>query len=65
MFKSIDPKALDTNFFSLLDDRWGILTVKTDTGCNPMTVSWGGTGIYGASRWSPFMSGPSGLPSVP
>lgn len=45
MFKSIDPKALDTNFFSLLDDRWGILTVKTDTGCNPMTVSWGGTGI--------------------
>ena len=45
MFKSIDPKALDANFFSLLDDRWGILTVKTDTGCNPMTVSWGGTGI--------------------
>ena len=44
MFKSIDPKALDTNFFSLLDDRWGILTVKTDTGCNPMTVSWGGAG---------------------
>ena len=45
MLQAMDPKALDANFFSLLDDRWGILTVKTDTGCNPMTVSWGGAGI--------------------
>ena len=42
-----DPKALNANFFSLLDDRWGILTVhdKDKENPNPMTVSWGGAGI--------------------
>lgn len=43
--KKIDPKALKENFFSLLDDRWALLTVADGEGCNPMTVSWGGTGI--------------------
>lgn len=47
MFEHVDPKALDANFFSLLNDRWGILTVadKDRENPNPMTVSWGGTGI--------------------
>ena len=45
MFQKVDPKALDSNFFSLLADRWALLTVADGEGCNPMTVSWGGTGI--------------------
>ncbi len=45
MLQKVDPKTLDANFFSLLDDRWALLTVADGTGCNPMTVSWGGTGI--------------------
>ena len=47
MLEHIDPKALDANFFSLLDDRWGILTVADGEreNPNPMTVSWGGVGI--------------------
>ena len=45
MFQKVDPKALDSNFFSLLSDRWALLTVADGEGCNPMTVSWGGTGI--------------------
>lgn len=43
--KKIDPKTLKENFFSLLDDRWALLTAADGAGCNPMTVSWGGTGI--------------------
>lgn len=45
MFEKLDPKQLDANFFSLLDDRWGLLTAADGEGCNPMTVSWGGAGI--------------------
>lgn len=45
MFQKIEPKELDANFFSLLSQRWGLVTVADGAGCNPMTVSWGGTGI--------------------
>ncbi len=45
MLKPIDPKTLDANLFSLLADRWGLLTAADGEGCNPMTVSWGGAGI--------------------
>jgi len=45
MLQTISPRELDANFFSLLNDRWALLTVKDGEGCNPMTVSWGGTGI--------------------
>lgn len=45
MLKQLDPKALDANLFSLLDDRWGLLCAADGQGCNPMTVSWGGAGI--------------------
>ncbi len=43
--QKVDPKTLDANFFSLLNDRWALLTAADGTKCNPMTVSWGGTGI--------------------
>lgn len=42
--KTIHPKELKGNIFSLLDDRWGLLAVADGEGCNPMTVSWGGVG---------------------
>lgn len=45
MLRPVDPKTLDANFFSLLADRWGLLTAADGAGCNPMTVSWGGAGI--------------------
>lgn len=45
MLRPVDPKTLDANFFSLLADRWGLLTAADGAGCNPMTVSWGETGI--------------------
>lgn len=45
MLRPVDPKTLDANFFSLLADRWGLLTAADGAGCNPMTVSWGEAGI--------------------
>lgn len=45
MLRPVDPKTLDANLFSLLDDRWGLLCAADGEGCNPMTVSWGGAGI--------------------
>lgn len=45
MFQARDPKELNVNFFSLLSDRWGLVTAADGEGCNPMTVSWGGVGI--------------------
>ena len=45
MFQTIDPKKLDKNLFSLLGDRWALVTAGTAEQCNTMTVSWGGTGI--------------------
>jgi len=45
MFQSVDPKALTSNLFSLLDDRWALVTAGTREHCNAMTVSWGGLGV--------------------
>lgn len=45
MFQSKDPKELNVNVFSLLSERWGLLTAADGAGCNPMTVSWGGVGV--------------------
>ncbi len=45
MFQTRDPKDLSVNFFSLLSDRWGLVTAADGKGCNPMTVSWGGVGV--------------------
>lgn len=45
MLQTMDPKCLTENVFSLLDDRWALLTAGTPEDCNTMTVSWGGVGI--------------------
>ena len=45
MFQSINPKELNANFISLLDDRWALLGAKGGESCNAMTVSWGGVGV--------------------
>jgi len=45
MFQSVDPKKLDANLFSLLGDRWGLVTAGAGEKCNTMTVSWGGAGV--------------------
>lgn len=45
MPRKLEIKDLDANFFTLLNDRWALLTAADGEGCNPMTVSWGGTGI--------------------
>lgn len=42
--KKLALKDLDVNLADLLENRWALLTVADGTGCNPMTVSWGGMG---------------------
>ena len=49
MFQSVDPKALQENVFSLIGDKWMLITAGTGEKCNTMTASWGGLGvIWGA-----------------
>ncbi|MEG0764738.1 MAG: flavin reductase [Pseudoflavonifractor sp.] len=45
MLRAIDPKALDCNVFSLIGDRWMLITAGNETACNTMTASWGGLGM--------------------
>ena len=45
MFTSIDPKQLQGNVFSMLDDQWMLITAGTASHCNTMTASWGGMGV--------------------
>lgn len=45
MFEKLDPKALDKNVFSLIGDRWMLITAGTPEKCNTMTASWGGLGV--------------------
>ena len=45
MLHAIDPKALTDNVFSLLDDKWALITAGTTNHCNTMTASWGGLGF--------------------
>lgn len=45
MFHEIDPKALKENVFSLIGDRWTLITAGTPDHCNTMTASWGGLGV--------------------
>lgn len=44
-FKEVSPYELSDNAFKLIGKDWGLVTVKTDSGVNMMTVSWGGVGI--------------------
>lgn len=45
MFKSVDPKQLNQNFFSAIGDQWMLITAGSQEKCNTMTASWGGIGI--------------------
>ncbi len=45
MFEKVDPKSLEMNVFSAIDDRWMLITAGTAASCNTMTASWGGLGI--------------------
>lgn len=45
MLHNIDPKELTDNLFSLLDDKWMLITAGTEQNCNTMTASWGGFGV--------------------
>ena len=49
MFQQIDPKTIDQNVFSLIGEKWMLITAGTAEQCNTMTASWGGLGvIWGA-----------------
>lgn len=49
MFHEIAPKTLTENVFSLIGDRWMLITAGTPDHCNTMTASWGGLGeLWGA-----------------
>ena len=45
MFHEIAPKTLTENVFSLIGDRWMLITAGTPDHCNTMTASWGGIGV--------------------
>lgn len=45
MFETINPNTLTENVFSLIGDRWMLVTAGTKEQCNTMTASWGGLGI--------------------
>ena len=45
MFHPIDPKQLDQNIFSMIGDKWMLITAGTGEVCNTMTASWGGLGV--------------------
>lgn len=45
MLERLDPKALDENVFSMIGDRWMLVTAGTAERCNTMTASWGGLGV--------------------
>ena len=45
MFQNIDPKDLTENVFSLIGERWMLVTAGTPDHCNTMTASWGGLGV--------------------
>ena len=38
--RNIDPKTLDQNVFSLIGDRWMLITAGTADRCNTMTIGW-------------------------
>ena len=49
MFHSVDPKTLSDNVFSLIGDKWMLITAGTADDCNTMTASWGGLGVIWGS----------------
>ena len=45
MFHKVDPKSLNENVFSLIGDKWMLITAGSREQCNTMTASWGGLGV--------------------
>lgn len=45
MFQQIDPKTLNKNVFSLLDEQWMLISAGNEEEHNTMTASWGGLGV--------------------
>ena len=45
MFQIVDPKTLNENVFSLLEDQWTLISTGTAGNCNTMTARWGGLGV--------------------
>ena len=39
MLHSVDPKTLSENVFSLIGDKWMLITAGTAERCNTMTAS--------------------------
>lgn len=44
-YREIEPAALKENPFSLIGERWALLTAGSLADCNTMTVSWGHFGV--------------------
>ena len=45
MLHPINPKNIDKNVFSLIEDQWMLITAGDGENCNTMTASWGGLGV--------------------
>ena len=45
MLRNIDPKQIRDNPFSLIGDKWMLITAGDAERCNTMTASWGGVGV--------------------
>ena len=45
MLRNIDPKQIRDNPFSLIGDKWMLITAGNGEVCNTMTASWGGVGV--------------------
>ena len=44
-FIKLDPKTVNMNPFSTLDDNWMLITARSGEKVNTMTASWGGLGV--------------------
>lgn len=45
MLRNIDPKQIAGNPFSMIGDKWMLITAGNGEVCNTMTASWGGLGV--------------------
>ena len=46
ILKTITPKELERNTFSLIGEDWMLITAEKDGAINTMTASWGGLGVF-------------------
>ena len=45
MLEKIDVRTISDNPFSLIGERWALITAGDETACNTMTASWAGVGV--------------------